>query len=267
MILGLSLLLSTTLAFQAASPQSARDFRADAAATATGPAPDTVQPPPAANASITPEMRGDIFMARKMYREAVDAYKEGADKSALLANKTGIAYHQLLDLNNAKKYYERAGKLDRNYAEAINNLGAVYYAQKSYGRAISQYKKALRIKPESASYLSNLGTAYFARKNYDLAAQTYQKALEIDPTIFEARNSRTGSVIQERSIEDRAKFHYFVAKAYAKAGNVELAILNIRRALEEGFKERKKFTEEPEFAILHDNMEFQQLMTTEPKVL
>src|SRR5579864_3205526 len=138
-------LVSPALAFQAAVPQSARDFRADVPASVSG---NSTESAGAATAPITPEMRGDIFMARKMYREAAEVYKEGADKSALLSNKTGIAYHQLLELSNAKKYYERAVKLDRNYAEAINNLGAVYYAQKSYGRAISQYKKALRIKPE-----------------------------------------------------------------------------------------------------------------------
>jgi len=254
-------LVSSTFALQTTSAQSPSGFRAGAAAQA-GQQSEVSK-------SITPEMRGDIFMARKMFREAIEVYKDGANKSAVMANKTGIAYHQLLDLDDAKKYYERAIKLDRNYAEALNNLGTVYYGQKSYGRAINQYKKALRLKPDSASYLSNLGTAYFARKNFELAAKIYQQALAIDPNIFEPRGGSSGSVIQERSIdaEDRAKFHYFVAKQYAKAGNMEQAILNIRRALEEGFKERKKFVEEPEFAILHDNVEFQQLMATEPKVL
>ena len=98
--------------------------------------------PPAVAApktDLTPEMRGDIMMARKMYREALDFYKPGADTSAVLANKAGIAYHQMLDLNNAKRWYQKAVKLNPRYAEAINNLGTVYYAQKSYRRAIDQY--------------------------------------------------------------------------------------------------------------------------------
>src|ERR1051326_1352797 len=115
---------------------------------------------------ITPETRGDIFMARKMYREAVEAYKEGPKNDPVLLNKTGIAYHQMLDLGAAKKCYEMAIRAKPDYAEAINNLGTVYYAAKSYRRAINQYKKALRYSPESASIYSNLGTAYFARKNY-----------------------------------------------------------------------------------------------------
>jgi len=87
-------------------------------------------------------MRGDIYMARKMYREAVDSYRQ-APATAILTNKIGIAFHQMLLLNLAKKNYEQAIKLDPKYAEAINNLGTIYYSQKSYRRAISSYKRAL----------------------------------------------------------------------------------------------------------------------------
>ena len=86
-------------------------------------------------------MRGDILMAKKMYREAIEMYKTGPSDSAVLANKIGIAYHQLLDLDSARKWYDRAVKLKPDYAEAINNLGTVYYARKSYRRSITQYKK------------------------------------------------------------------------------------------------------------------------------
>src|SRR4051794_18360409 len=75
--------------------------------------------------TLSPEMRGDIFMARKMYREAIEAYAEGPKDSSVLVNKTGIAYHQLLEMAQARRLYERAIKLDPKYSEAINNLGTV----------------------------------------------------------------------------------------------------------------------------------------------
>ena len=119
---------------------------------------------PEPKVELTPEARGDVFMARKMYREAIDAYRLGPQDSALTWNKIGIAYHQLLDLRNAEKNYQKAIKLDKNYSEAVNNLGTVYYAHKKYRAAINRYNAALKLKPDSASYYSNLGTAYFARK-------------------------------------------------------------------------------------------------------
>ena len=149
----------------------------------------------------------------------------------------------MLDLPNAKKYYEKAIKLDPKYAEAINNLGAVYYAAKSYRRAVEQYKRAMRYSPESASILSNLGTAYFARKQYKEASIAYEKALAIDPTSLRKKTTGAGTVLQERSVEERAKYHYYIAKTYAKSGSNDLALQYIRKSLEEGFKEREKFYE------------------------
>ena len=221
---------------------------------------------PETKAQLTPEMRGDILMARKEYREAIEIYLQGPKDSAILLNKTGIAYHQLTDTNSARKYYERSVKANPSYSEAINNLGTAYYAQKNYKRAINYYLKALKISPLSASVYSNLGTAYFARKKYEEALKNYQKALELDPEVFEHRGSN-GVLLQERTVNERAKFHYYLAKTYAKAGAHERAIGYIRKALEEGFKEKKKFLEEPEFANLKDLPEFQQLMTMETRVL
>lgn len=263
MLATLSLLLAAQLSFQASPAQPAVEVP---------PAPAAEQPAlsprdaAARNPALTDEVRGDIMMARKMYLDAIDFYKPQANTNAVVANKTGIAYHQLGDLNNAKKYYERAIKLNKNYPEAINNLGTIHYARKSYRNAIKQYEKALALAPDSASILANLGTAYFARKKYDQALQFYLRAIALDPLIFERRGT-SGLQIQERTVEERAKFHYTLAKSFAKAGLFDQALQNVRFALEYGFKERDKFKSEPEFAELQSNLEFQQLLASEPRVL
>jgi len=184
----------------------------------------------------------------------------------VLLNKTGIAYHQMLDFKTAEKYYRLAIRANPHYAEAINNLGTIFYAHKSYRRAVNEYKKALRINPESGSMWSNLGTGYFARKDYAQASECYQKALALDPEVFESRSSQ-GVLLQERSVEERAKFHYYLAKTYAKAGMNERALLYIRKSIEEGFKERKKYEQEPEFAPLKELPEFKQILAMEQRVL
>ena len=254
---------ATALTVAAASPQSPSPQTEFRDGSRTGQAPAV---PPPKKALVTPEMRGDIFMAKKMYREAAEAYKEGGQGSAILLNKTGIAYHQMLDLGTAEKYYRLAIKANPHYAEAINNLGTIYYAHKSYRRAVNEYKKALRINPQSASMWSNLGTGYFARHDYPQASDCYQKALDLDPEVFESRSTQ-GVLLQERSVEERAKFHYYLAKTYARAGMNDRALMYIRKSIEEGFKERKKFEQDPEFAPLKDLPEFKQLLAMEPRVL
>lgn len=255
-----ALLACVTLVAQQPEPQSTA-FRTDKDVLKQPPAPAPSKP-----TSVTPEMRGDIFMARKMYREAIDSYKEVLDNSPVIHNKVGIGYHQMLDLRSAKKWYEKALKLDPKYSEAINNLGTVYYAQKSYRRAIGYYKRALRLSPNSASIHSNLGTAYFARKKYKDAAVEYEVALKLDPEVFEHRSSQ-GILLQERTVEERAKFHFYLAKTYAKSGATERALLYMRKALEEGFKEKDKFRQDADFATIRDLPEFKELLALEPRVL
>ena len=250
----------TGLALQAPPAQTADGFRT---ASASAPAPNQAA---ASNPTVTPELRGDIMMARKRFLEAIDFYKPGAESNAILANKTGIAYHQLQDLQNAEKYYRRAIKLNSKYPEAINNLGTVYYAKKSYRRAVNQYRSALRITPNSASILSNLGTAYFARKQYEDAMRVYEQAVAIDPDIFEQHSSQ-GVLVQERTIEERSGYFYILAKTCAKAGMTERTLQYMRKALENGYKDRDKFKAEPEFSSLQDNPEFQQILAAEYKVL
>ena len=230
----------------------APDVRSDVA--------ESTKPP-----AITPEMRGDIMMARKRFREAVDAYQEGGE-TAVLLNKTGIAYHQMIELDAAKKYYEKSIKANPAYPEALNNLGTIYYAKKSYRRALTYYKKALRLNPKSASVYSNLGTAYFARKNYSEAMTAYETAIALDPEVFEHHNS-AGVLMQERAVEDRAKFHYYQAKLYAKNGMQDRALLALRKSIEEGLKERDKIQDEPDFAAMRELPEFKEILASHPRVL
>ena len=76
-----------------------------------------------------------------------------------------------------------------------------------------------------------------------------------------------GVMLEERNVEERAKFHFYLAKLYAKDGRNDLALQYLRKALEEGFKEKKKVEEEPEFAGLKDLPEFKELLAMEPRVL
>ena len=226
-------------------------------------------------APLTPQQHGDLYMARKMYREAIDEYKTGIQSSmaagdkkeaAILWDKTGIAYHQLGNIEGARKAYEQAIKLDKKYADAINNVGTVYYAEKKYRTAISRYNRALQYAPESASIWSNLGTAYYARGKYDLMTQAYKKALELDPEVFEKHGS-VGTQMQDRGVADKARYHFELAKMYAGSGKNDLAIQYLRKALEEGFKEKEKLQQMKEFAGLRETQEFKDLMILEPRVL
>ncbi len=210
---------------------------------------------------LSAERRGDVFMVRKMYREGVETYEEASRQqpSARLYNKIGIGYHHLGRFSRARRNYERAAKIDGTYGSAINNLGALHYAMRHFKKAIRHYRRALNVAPASASIHSNLGTAYFARRKYKKAAEEYQRALQLDPMVFERRGT-AGTLLQERSVRDRARFHFFMARTYAIAGVMDKSLLYLRKAFEEGYKKRKKVADDPVFEPLHDDPIFQRLV-------
>ena len=215
---------------------------------------------------LSSEQFGDLCMARKQFREAIDAYRKGPQNLPVTWNKIGIAWHQLGDLNAAKKNYEKAMKLDKSYADAVNNDGTIYYAQKKYSAAISRYQKAIKLRPDSASFWSNLGTAYYSRNRYKEMIAAYQKAIELDPNVFE-HHGLVGTEMQDRNVSDRARYHYEMARIYAKTGKNDLALQYLRRSLEEGLKDKVKMTQAPEFAMLRETPEFQAIIALEPRVL
>ncbi len=102
-------------------------------------------------------------------------------------------------------------------------------------------------------------------KKYKEAWEAYNTAIQLDPEVFEHHNTY-GVLLQERTVDERARFHYYLAKLYAKQGQPDRALQYIRKALEEGFTDRKKFMQDPEFAAMRDLPAFKELLTLEPKV-
>jgi tetratricopeptide (TPR) repeat protein len=219
-----------------------------------------IEPP---SPSATPdqlERRADELRAEKAYLDAIDYYHAAIAKSKtpVLYNKLGIAELQLQRLNDARKDFVRAIKMDKQYAEAMNNLGVVDYSRRKYNSAIKEYKKAIAIE-ESASFHSNLGSAYFAKKQYELAAAEYNRAVQIDPDIFE-RVSSAGVSARLQSPEDRAHFFFVLARMYANIGNFDRSLDYLERAMEDGYKVKDEVYKDEEFAKLRLDPRFAELM-------
>lgn len=233
------------------------------AVTTTGAQTPAPQP---AFSPLSAEERGDLYMARKMFREAIASYKNSPQNSPVTWNKIGIAWHNMGNLALARVNYEHALKLDKKYAEAINNVGTVFYAEKKYRTAISRYKRALQLAPEKASFWSNLGTAYYSQGKFTEMTEAYNKAISLDPEIFE-HHGTVGTEMQDRTVADRARYHFELARLYARIGKDDLAMQYLRHSFEEGFKDKDKIRKSPEFSGLLEKPEFIELMALEPRVL
>jgi len=211
-----------------------------------------------ASADLTPEVRGDLAMAHQQYLQAIDAYSQVPNKDAAVWNKLGMAYHHLFAMEEARRDYQHALQLRPDYPEALNNLGAIYYSKKNYGKAIRYYRKALVYDPKSAPVYSNLGTAWFARGKMQRGIEAYRTAFALDPKVFESDSSLL--VNESLPAHDRAQQDFCIALLLAESGKNHEAIEYLRKALDEGFSDRKKILEDHTLATLRSTPEFAELM-------
>ena len=192
-------------------------------------------------------------MARRQYVAAIKAYQEGPKDSAVLWNKIGMAYQHLFAIDEARSDYQKALHLRHRYPEVLNNLGTISFMQKEYGDAEKLYRKALKAEPRSAVVYSNLGTAYFAQNKFKKGMDAYQKAFSLDPLVFaDPQSGIPGST----SSQDRAHEDFCIAELFAKAGMQDQAIEYLRKAMNEGFNNRKELMQDEEFASLRTTPAF-----------
>jgi predicted Zn-dependent protease len=216
---------------------------------------------------ITDEQMGDLYMVRKQFREAAEMFKKLSDqdpRNPVYLNKLGIALHQQTALGLALKYYERAVKVDPRYADAENNVGTIWYQRKKYEKAIKAYNKAIAMRSDMAVLYSNLGYAYFGDKKYEEAIAAFHHALVLDPQLFEHNGSRSGSILQDRSVDDRGHFYYMLAKSYAQAGDLDRCIHYLRKAKDEGYKNITDIKKDPAFGAALKDPAVQELLLPKP---
>jgi tetratricopeptide (TPR) repeat protein len=233
----------------AATPQlGAQQPAPDQPANGVPAQPITVGPPPLGPQEMQEE-RAKIQIAEKRYEAAIQSYQDllkTEPKNAVFMNMIGIAYLDLSNYNQARRYFLRASKADKKNSSAVNNLGMVYYHQKDFRRAIREYQRAVAIDPNMAGTHANLGFAYYNTNKFTEAAVEFQKAIELDPRIFE-RNDRVGTMVQDRSVSNHGLFFFTMAKVYAQKGDAEHCAEYLRKSLDEGYKDIGKAATDPAF--------------------
>jgi tetratricopeptide (TPR) repeat protein len=230
-------------------------------ADSPGPPAPTAERKTLALKELPVDQKADILMARGEYAAAIAAYQQGNLKSAIVWNNIGMAYHHLFALEQARKAYQQALTINPRFAAASNNLAAVYYGQHNFKDAEHWYKRALKHTSESAVIYCNLGTAYFAEDKYKKGVKMYQKAFSIDQGVFAP--GQAALVEGGGSREQRVAINYYIAETFASAGKQEQALLYLRKAMDEGFNDRKRLIEDKEFAALRTTPQFQQLLDQE----
>jgi len=197
------------------------------------------------------EERGDLARVHQNFSLAVGYYQAALRvnrQDAALYNKLGIAELQLTQRGAARKYFTIAEKCDPNYIPAINNLGAVALLDKKYRSAVDFFKQALAMDESVASTHLNLAEAWVGAGEMDRAMTEYTRALELDSDLL--NSSREGVIARVMTPEQRARVMFYVAKSYAKRGNIEGALDYLGRARDLRYPDLKKVYSDPDFAAV-----------------
>ncbi|MEG3937865.1 tetratricopeptide repeat protein [Microcoleus sp. S36b_A3] len=133
------------------------------------------------------------------------------------------------NFGGAIECYERALRIDPNYAAAHSNLGVVKQQVGRLTEAIAHYKKALEIDGNLAETASNLGSALAEAGEKAEAIAQYQRALSLNPNCAEAMIN-LGLLREEEGNVSEAVKHY--QQAIQVNPDCAAAYLNLGIALE-----------------------------------
>lgn len=211
------------------------------------------------------ELRGDSYAARKMFDDAVIEYKKSlaSDRyNGSVANRLGIAYHNLRKTREAEQQYRDALRLRPNYLDAMNNLGVLDYVRKNYEGALSRYTKALKLQPKSVTLLRNLGACLFSMERWDEGMRAYEQALNLDPLLFERQAGSGAGTFIQMSQQGSAMMNLSLAKIFASRNNTDLAISFLYKAIEAGLDDIALVTGDQAFKPLASDERFGRVLET-----
>lgn len=141
-------------------------------------------------------------------RAATDAARDPDSKSEDWY-RLGLDFETVSALEDAKRAYRRAVKLDPNHAEAHINLGRLLQAEGEPTGAKVHYQSAIEVAPGDATAVFNLGTVLEDLGHDEAAIEAYKQAINL--------------------AADFADAHYNLARLYENIGDKRSAVRHLSR--------------------------------------
>jgi predicted O-linked N-acetylglucosamine transferase (SPINDLY family) len=178
-------------------------------------------------------------------------------REAVIQNDLGKDLIRQGRRGEAAASFERAVKLDANFAEAHNNFGNTLNDHQRFDEAIGEYRRAIALNPQYVEAHFNLGNAFRGKGVWEEAIASYRQALKIRPGLAEAHNG-IGNVLVDMNrcdeaieafnnaiaIQPRHAMAYNnLATALRKTGKLEPALHALNQAVEL----------QPDYAVAYSN--------------
>jgi tetratricopeptide (TPR) repeat protein len=119
----------------------------------------------------------------------------------------------------------------------------------------------LEIRPDWPMALQNIGLLLFTIERYEEGLQYFLRALALDPTLLERQASSGLPIVAQSTPVNTAMFSYYMARVSATAGNLDLTMSYLYRAVEEGVTDRVLLSDDA-FSILNDDARYVTLLAS-----
>jgi tetratricopeptide (TPR) repeat protein len=118
---------------------------------------------------------------RDQARAATARLRAAAPRSAVAADHLGFSFAEKGLYPEARDLFQRAMRVQRNYAPALNNLGVLYLRMGQPADAIAAFRFGIREVPEDDMLYLNLGRVYIQTGERDKARAVILEWLERKP--------------------------------------------------------------------------------------
>ncbi|MBE9092642.1 tetratricopeptide repeat protein [Tychonema sp. LEGE 07203] len=138
-------------------------------------------PAPAADAEFR---SGRDLQVQRNFGGAIECYERALridPDYAAAHNNLGVVKQQSGRLTEAIAHYKKALEIDGNLAETASNLGSALAEAGETAEAIAQYQRALSLNPNCAEAMINLGLLREEEGNVNEAVKLYQQAIQVNP--------------------------------------------------------------------------------------
>ncbi|HYG64976.1 MAG TPA: tetratricopeptide repeat protein, partial [Thermoanaerobaculia bacterium] len=198
------------------------------------------------------QRHGDTAAARRSLEELLRRFPDSALGQTTLANLELLTGSP----ERAAELYERLVR-DASQTHLLSNLGLAYMLLGRYAEAEESFRQALALSPRSPESALNLADVHFLQGKWSEAVKLYKEVIRLvdeDPAADQAqlqatraqalahlgRGSEAVAAVQQalRQSPDDPQIAYAVSLVYAVVGDDTSALLNAKRALEDGVEPR-----------------------------
>lgn len=203
------------------------------------------------------------------------------EKNQATAEKANLFYQLGLLLHSDNRYeeaiaaYDATLSIQSNYDDALHNKGCALSKLGQFEQAVSVYDAVLAIQPKYYDALYNKGKTLEKLGQLEQAIATYDAALAIKPDLHEALNNKGRALDELGQYEaaisaydaalaikpDSANAFYNRACCYGLQSKLDLAIADLKSAIELDAKYRQMAKTDTDFDEIRDDERFQQLLS------